>query len=241
MDDVRIGRALRAIRLRRHLRQADVARRAGTSRETVGRLERGGLGRVPFDTCRAVARVLDISVDVRLRWRGGELDRVVNARHAGMHESVAAFMAGLPGWTWLPETTFSIYGERGVIDILAWHAETRSLLIIELKTELVDPQELVATMGRRVRLGTKIASEFGWVPLTVSAWVVVLEGSTNRRRHHDHGRLLQQAFPHDGHRVRAWLRDPSGRIAALSFWSEVGSGPHKAGAGQVKRVRVVAH
>lgn len=36
----------------------------------------------------------------------------------------------------MPEVSFSIYGQRGVIDILAWHAATRSLLVIELKTEM---------------------------------------------------------------------------------------------------------
>ena len=70
MDDVRIGNTLRVIRIRKHLRQADVARRAGVQRETVGRLERGGLGRVPHDTFRAVATALGIRVDVRLRWQG---------------------------------------------------------------------------------------------------------------------------------------------------------------------------
>jgi hypothetical protein len=58
-----------------------------------------------------------------------------------------------------PDASFSIYGERGVVDIVAWHAASRSLLIIELKTLLVDPQELVATMDRRVRLGGQIACE----------------------------------------------------------------------------------
>jgi hypothetical protein len=36
--------------------------------------------------------------------------------------------------------SFSIFGERGLIDILAFHQPTGMLLIIELKTELMlDP------------------------------------------------------------------------------------------------------
>ena len=62
-----------------------------------------------------------------------------------MHEELARLFAGLPDWVAVPEVTFSIYGERGAIDILAWHEPTRSLLVIELKTELVDIQE---TSGR---------------------------------------------------------------------------------------------
>ena len=43
-----------------------------------------------------------------------------------------------------------------------WHEPTRSLLVIELKTELVDLQETVGTLDRKVRLATQIAHEQGW-------------------------------------------------------------------------------
>ena len=111
---------------------------ARVRRETVSRLERGGLGRVRWDTFRAVTATLGIRVDVRLRWQGGDLDRVINAAHAELHESLIRHLSTRSGWSWRPEVSYSIYGERGVIDNLAWHEETRSLLIIELKTELLD-------------------------------------------------------------------------------------------------------
>lgn len=41
MDDIRIGNTLRVIRIRKHLRQEDVGRRARVSRQLVGRLEGG--------------------------------------------------------------------------------------------------------------------------------------------------------------------------------------------------------
>ena len=238
MDDVRIGNTLRVIRIRKSLRQADVARRAGVSRETVSRLERGGFGRVPFDTLRAVATALGIRVDMRLRWQGGDLERVLNEAHALLHEALAGHLSRLPGWTRRPEVSFSIYGERGVIDILAWHAPTRSLLIIELKTELVDPQELVATMDRRTRLARRIAREQGWEPATVSRWVVFTDTRTNHRRVRRHTGLLRAAFPADGHAMRSWLLHPSGAISAISFWTDVGSGAARRAPGQLKRVRV---
>ena len=186
MDDVRLGSTLRALRIRKHLRQSDVARRAGLRRETVSRLERGGLGRTPLDQARAIAGALGASIDVRLRWQGADLDRMVAAAHADLHEAVVRLLRQREGWAWRGEVSFSIYGERGVIDILAWHEASGSLLIIELKTELVDPQALVATMDRRTRLAARIASRFGWRPTSVSSWVVVSEGSTNRRRHDRH-------------------------------------------------------
>lgn len=179
MDDVRLGNAMRLVRIRGRLRQADVARRARVSRQLVGRLERGRAGRYPMDTVRAVANALGMRIEVRARWQGSDLDRLVNAAHARLHESVARELATLSGWRWLPEVTFASYGERGVIDILAWHPASRSLLIIELRSELVDPQDLVATMHRRVRLGREIARGQGWDAVTVSAWVIVRDTSTS--------------------------------------------------------------
>lgn len=178
-----------------------------------------------------------MSVEIRARWRGGELDRVVNAAHADMHESVAQRLASLAGWVWLPEVTFAHFGERGVIDILAWHAATRSLLIIELKSELVDPQDLVATMHRRVRLGHVIARQQGWRPATASAWVIVNDTSTERRRLARHDSLLRTAFPADGRLIRSWLLRPRGRISALSFWSNVTPGGVSEVRGHIQRVR----
>lgn len=237
MDDVRLGNTLRVIRIRKHLRQADVARRARVSRQIVGRLEAGATGRYPLDTLRAVAGALGIRLDVQVRWRGAELDRVLNSAHATLHKSVAAHLKTLDGWAWLPEVTFSHYGERGVIDILAWHAETRSLLIIELKTELVDPQELAATMHRRVRLGRAIALDHGWDASAVSSWVVVRESRTERRRLRAHEGILRRAFPQDGRAMRRWLRKPSGAISALSFWTDVTPGGLRHTVGGTKRVR----
>ena len=233
-----MGQAVRAVRARKGLRQVDLAERAGVRREVVGRLERGGAGRLPLEAVRGVAAALGIRVDIRLGWPGGDLDWVMNAAHAALHESLARQLGRSAGWTWMPEVSFSIYGERGVIDILAWHAATRSLLIIELKTSIVDPQGLVAVMDRRVRLGVRIAAAQGWQPATVSAWVVVADTRTNHRRVLRHAGLLRTALPADGHQIRAWLRRPSGTIKALSFWTDVPADGLGRPPGHPRRVRV---
>ena len=58
--------------------------------------------------------------------------------------------------------SFSIGRERGVIDSLAVHAASRASLVIELKTEIVDVNELIATFDRKARLAQRIATERGW-------------------------------------------------------------------------------
>ena len=158
-------------------------------------------------------------MDLVARWRAGDLDRLLNARHSKLHESVARmFRDDLPAWAFRPETSFAIYGERGVIDILAWHAGHRALLVIELKTDIVDVNDLVGTVDRKRRLAAQVAAEFGWVPETVSVWVIVADGRTNRARIAVHNAMLRAAFPTDGRSIRGWLRDPARAVSALSIW-----------------------
>lgn len=136
-----------------------------------------------------------------------------------MHEAVARLFHRLDGWLIAPEVTYSIYGERGVIDVVAWHAASRTLLVVELKTLLVDVNDLMGSMDRRRRLATRIARDRGWFPIAVGAWVAIADTSTNHRRLADHATVLRIAFPGDGRTLRGWLRRPTGPIAALSFLS----------------------
>ena len=237
MDDERIGAALRMIRMRRRLRQSDVAALAGVPRENLVLIERGELVGVAWGRVRAVVAALGANLTTELRWHGADLDRAINAGHAAMHEAVGRFCVDLPGWENLAEVSFSIFGERGVIDILAWHAASRCLLIIELKTVLGDPQALVGTMDRRMRLGKQIAAERGWQPLTVSAWVVFAESRTNRRHVAAHPGLLRGRFPVDGHGMRAWLAAPAGSVMALSFWTNAADGDRIRASVTPRRVR----
>lgn len=220
-----VGARFRAVRIRRGWRQADVGRKVGLSPSVISRIERGHIERLQLGTILAVARALDIQVTLAARSRGADLDRLVSGRHAALHESVARWFAdGFPGWIREPEVSLSIYGERGIIDILAWHPAHRALVIIELKTDIVDVNELVGRMDQRRRLAVRIAEDRGWDPLTISVWVIVANGRTNRARLAAHRTLLRNAFPVDGRSIRGWLRRPDRRIAALSLWDRVESG-----------------
>ena len=220
MDDVRLGRTIRVARIRRGWRQQDLADVAHVSRATVSRMERGHLGSLPLDLIRAVCSALEIRLDLVPRWRGGDLDRMIGARHSSLHESVARVIArDFTAWTMVPEVSFSIWGERGVIDLVMWHPGRRAMLLIELKTELVDANELLATFDRKRRLARQVAKERGWDPQTISAWIIVAEARTNERRIAEHRTMLRGAYPADGRAMRRFLRDPTGSVAALSLWS----------------------
>lgn len=227
---------IRAVRLRRAWRQQDVAEAAAVSRSQVSRAERGRLLELSLIDVRAIAEALEIRLPFAPLWRGGEADRVVNERHGLMHERLAALFARLPEWVCSAEVTFSVYGERGSIDLLAWHPGRRALLIVELKTEIPDPAVLVAQVDRYRRLAAEIVRERGWSPRSVSTWVVVADSSMNRRRLARHRTMLRNRFPVEGRRMRSWLREPAGSVAAFSFMADDRAGSTVRKAAPTRRV-----
>jgi transcriptional regulator with XRE-family HTH domain len=241
MDDQRFGALVRAVRLKLGWRQRDLAARAGVSQSMISRIERGHLDSAPLASIRKVAAVLDIRVELVGRWRAGDLDRLLNAKHSALHEQVARmFRDERPDWVFEPEVSFSIYGERGVIDIVAWHAGHRALLVIELKTDIVDVNDLVGGVDRKRRLAPRIVLDRGWDPTTVSAWVIVSAGRTNRARIAAHSAMLRAALPATGRAMGAWLKSPTYGTAALSMWHEDHQVTGTAVRRPVRRVRVAS-
>jgi transcriptional regulator with XRE-family HTH domain len=239
MDSSRTGRGLRAIRIRLRLRQADVAGRAKVPRAAVARIERGDLDGVRLGQLRAVAIALRADLDLVLRWDGTELDRLLNAGHSAMHELVSGLLVAA-GWEVVPERSFSMWGERGVPRQDVDHAATRTPLVVELKTEIVEVQRLIGTVDRYRRLAPAIVRDLDWEPITVGVWVVVAESATNRRRLSEHAELLRSAFPSDGRTVAGWLRNPSGPLRALSFVSDARVANRTAARSSRRRVRVAS-
>lgn len=236
MDDRQTGAILRALRIRKRWRQQDVADKAAVPRRVVVAMEGGRFAKISIGRARAVAEACGGWLDLRLRTPGDDGLRMLNAEHARLQAWVVSRLRSL-GWDVIPEASFSIFGERGVIDILAWHPEHRALLIIEIKTALVEIGELLASTDRRVRLAVRIAAERGWVPTTLGAWVAVKGSSTNRRRLAANAGLMRAALPDDGRRVDAWLRKPEGMLRALGFLSNVHQGDCKSDRGLPRRVR----
>jgi transcriptional regulator with XRE-family HTH domain len=142
MDEVRLGSVVRSVRIRKGWRQSDLAAAADVMRQDVSKLELGHAADIPLARTFATCRALDIRLDLVPRWRGGDLDRLLNARHSAMAEVIAAAFSRLPGWVLRPEVSFAIYAERGVIDFIAWHPIRRAMLVIEVKTELVTSASL---------------------------------------------------------------------------------------------------
>jgi transcriptional regulator with XRE-family HTH domain len=217
VDLVRFGRGIRALRHRRRWRQLDLAKAAAVSASVVARIERGASSGVPARKLTAVAAALGARVDLRLSWNGEALDRLLDAGHAALVEVVAAILRRL-GWEVVLEATYWIRGERGSIDILAWHSATRNVLIVEIKSVVPDIQAMLAAIDRKVRLAREIARERGWSPVAVGALLVIGEDRTARRRVESHASTFEQSFPQRAVSVRRWLTAPDASQPLRGLW-----------------------
>jgi transcriptional regulator with XRE-family HTH domain len=217
VDTVAFGRGFKALRMRKRLRQEDLATEAGVSRGVIARIEHGRADKVTVETLEKVARPLGARVVCRLTWNGEGLDRLLDADHAAIVEQVVRILAGT-GWLIATEVSFNVWGERGSIDILAFHPATRTLLVIEVKSVVPDVQSTLVTLDRKERLALEIARERGWDATVVARLLVIRNNRTARRRIDDHAATFVQAFPDRAHAIRAWLARPDPRRPLRGLW-----------------------
>jgi transcriptional regulator with XRE-family HTH domain len=219
MDALRIGRQLRALRRHRGWRQEDLGRAARVSRNLVSRIEQSRGDRITVASLDRIATAVGARLIVRLDWNGEDLDRLIDARHASLVEAVIGLLSSY-GWICLPEVTFNVYGERGSVDILAYHEPTRTLLIVEVKTVVPDLGSSLMVLDRKTRLGPELARRQRWNVANVARLMVIAEGPTARRRVAQHSQTFANAFPVRGVAVRRWLAAPSGSVSGLLFFSD---------------------
>jgi hypothetical protein len=159
---------------------------------------------------------LGARLDVGVRWRGEGLDRLLDQAHAGLVDQVVTIL-GRHEWEVVVEASFAISGERGSIDVLAFHPNSGTVLVTEVKSVVPDSQATLYTLDRKVRLAPKIALERGWTSRAVSRLLVVGEGTTARRRVMHLTATYDAALPIRGAAVKSWLRAPERPIAGLLF------------------------
>lgn len=224
MDDVRAGRLLRALRRRARLTQKQLGERVGVSQQEISLLERGHYDSVQIRTVRLVFRGLDASADLDIRWRGGAIDRLLDERHAALVRATVDLLAA-DGWDVFPEVTYNHFGERGSIDLVAWHVASATLLIVEVKTELTSLEATLRKHDEKVRLAPEVVAErFGWRPTSVARLLVLPDHRTARRQVERAGSVLARTYPTRGWDLRRWLKRPAGLGNGLLFVSPTTSG-----------------
>jgi len=184
------------------------------SASLISLLERGHAEALSVSGLRRIGSALDLRLGWDAGYRGPELARLRDADHARLAEWLTRRLE-LFAWTTIPEASFNHYGDRGRIDLLAFHAATQTLLVAEIKTVIAEIQDLLGTMNVKERVGPAIARSQGWragrrtVPL-----LVVAESTTNRRRLAAHARLFAR-FTLRGKGALGWIRSPDGAPGGL--------------------------
>ena len=212
-----MGRALRVLRLRRRIRQADLAAAADVSQGSVSLIERGHVSSLSIRTVRSVFAAVDAGFEGHVAWRGGDIDRVLDEGHARLCSRFAETLQRL-AWIPYPEVTFSEYGERGSIDILALAPAPKYALVVEVKTQITSVEATLRRLDVKTRLASRIVFErYGWRPSAIGCVLAVRDGTTSRRRVNRHAAAIAAALPDRGAAVRSWLRHPTGALRGLIF------------------------
>jgi transcriptional regulator with XRE-family HTH domain len=222
MDLVRLGLGLRALRRRRGWRQRDLATAARVGQTLVSTIERGHVDRVSIPALQAVAGTLDARLVIEIRWRAGDLDRLLDSDHARLSAALVGLLQSV-GWKCRVEVTYATPRTRGSIDVLAWHAPTQTLLVIEIKTAIPSAEATLRKLDEKVALAANMARQrFGWLAAHVAEMLVIEDSSTNRRRLGAHAALFEAALPMRGAALRRWLESPVGAVAGRMFLSPSG-------------------
>ena len=179
-------------------------------------IELGRLDALDLGTLRATVEALGGRVDVRMQWRGPDLDRLLDEDHARVAASVKR---RLESWRWQVrvEHSYSHYGERGRIDLLAFHPPARILLVVEVKSELVDVQGLLGALDQKSRLAPFVVRPFGWSSRAVVPAIVFLEHSATRKRLRRYDTLFDR-FVVRGRAAGTWLRNPTAVVPSGLLW-----------------------
>ncbi len=177
MRDLEIGRLLRMLRIRRGWRLRDVADRCGLSPATIGRTELGSIASVRV--LRTHAAALDLRAEWRVVGRVADVARLLDEEHAAIVETLAAaFRQG--AWRVEAEVSYSEYGERGRVDLLAFDPRGSVLAVVEAKTELADLQALFGSLSVKARLAATLGRRMDWRAARVVSVLAVAATAANR-------------------------------------------------------------
>jgi transcriptional regulator with XRE-family HTH domain len=240
MQDAQIGGVIRALRHRLDWTQEELSRRAKVSRSVIARAEAGLIDRIAVRLLRQVVQALGARMTLGVQWRGELLDQLLDAGHAALAD---LWQRRLEGWGWIvhAEVSFNVYGDRGRIDLLAYHPGLRVLLVIEIKTRIADIQALLGPLDVKERLAHEVARRFGWEPVMVVPMIVVEESSSCRRRVNGHPALFA-SFAVRGREAISWVRRPDRRVPGLLLFTTPPTARSRSGrrAGR-QRVRPSGH
>jgi len=219
-----IGSSVRASRLDRGWTQAELGATAEVSRSLVAAIETGARA-ASLEVLERVAHALDADLVVELRAPlvVGRTDQR-DAAHAACVAAVRRWLERR-GYLCVVELPIVDGKIRGWIDLLAFHPESRRLVVVEVKTELRDLGGLQRQVGWYVRAAAGAVAPLGWRPREAVGLVVFLATTDNDARLTAQRQAITQAFP-----VRGRALDDALAGAPFKGWGLAMIDPRRRGA-----------
>jgi transcriptional regulator with XRE-family HTH domain len=203
-----IGRTIRHTRLASRITQLQLASAVGLSQTEISAIERAIYPDLPLSTAERVLDALDIRIELRL------VPPFVVGRNETRDEAHARCVGYVArrledaGWQVAREVPVGGSRWRGFIDILAFHPDARLLVIVEIKTEIVDVGEIDRQLSAYEREAWSAAHGFGWRPTSAIGALVLLGTEENEetvRRHRD---VFERTYTFDGRALGGLVRSP---------------------------------
>jgi transcriptional regulator with XRE-family HTH domain len=204
------------VRLR--LTQQQVADATGVSRGYVAAIERA----LANPTVEIVARISDaLGLEAMLILRQPVVMGAIRQRDL-VHGRCSAYVERrlqAAGWQTAREVELVQGRSHGWIDLLVFDLLRETLLIIEIKSALVDLGMVERQLAWYERSAAGAARRLGWRPRRVVSWLIVLSSDEVEAVLRNNSGLLARTFPSRASEMLAWLssrRDgPLGRGLAL--------------------------
>lgn len=186
--------------------QGEVATGAAVSRGYVARIE-CGTANPTLDVVDRLSHVLGIEPELGFRIPaiiGWTPQRDVVHAHCSAYVQRRLRTAG---WQTAREVEVVQARSHGWIDLLAFHPEDETLLVIEIKTRLDDLGAVERQLGWYGRSAGDVARRLGWTPRRIVIWLVVLASDEVEAVISNNGDLLQGRFPLRARQMQAWLSE----------------------------------
>lgn len=190
-----VGPAIRQNRLRLGWTQRDLAREAQLSQSAVSRAERSITEAVSLAEAGQMLDALGVRVDMAIRAplvSGGPAER--DAAHARL-VTYAESRLRRAGCQVAREVPIGSDRVRGWIDLLAWRAHDRLLIVVEVKADVDDLGALERQVSWYEREAWDAARRLGWRPARVAVVVLALASRRNAELVRRHVDVLRRRFP----------------------------------------------
>jgi transcriptional regulator with XRE-family HTH domain len=187
--------------------QAELGRRAGVSQAFVSMVENMRVSDLTFDSATRLLEVMGARLTVGVS--APVLADREPQRDPAHVRCTSYVVARLKQAGWQTTTEVEIGGDRsrGWIDVLAYHAQYRLVVVIEVKTEARDLGAIERTLGWYEREAWAAARRLGWQPSRVVGCLLLLATEMNEARIGDNHAAFSAGFPIRATSLRQILAD----------------------------------